>query len=114
MSGHNLYAKSAYNYLQSMCKLEQTNPEVYEAFVRDHHVSRRSDRFWAGLSTDLVIEQVLMRSVKTTGGLTRGRGMGETQRTSWLLSMPACAEMNAAMQRKSTTKPVNSIKKCPL
>ena len=39
-----------------------------------------------------------MRSVKTTGGLTRGRGMGETQRTSWLLSMPACAEMNAAMQ----------------
>ena len=39
-----------------------------------------------------------MRSVKTTGGFTRGRGMGETQRTSWLLSMPACAEMNAAMQ----------------
>ena len=81
-----------------MCKLEQTNPEVYEAFVRGHHVSRRSDRFWAGLSTDLVIEQVLMRSVKTTGNLTTGRGMGETQRTSWLLSMPACAEMNAAMQ----------------
>ena len=39
-----------------------------------------------------------MRSVKTTGGLTRGMGMGETQRTPWLLSMPACAEMNAAMQ----------------
>ena len=39
-----------------------------------------------------------MRSVKTTGGLTRGRGMGEKQRTSWLLSMPACAEMNAAIQ----------------
>ena len=97
-SGHNLYAKSAYIYLQSMRKLEQTNPEVYEAFVRRHHVSRRSDQFWAGLSTDLVIEQAVMRSVKTTGGLTRGRGMGETQRTSWLLSMPACAEMNAATQ----------------
>ena len=39
-----------------------------------------------------------MRIVKTTGGLTRGRGMGKTQRTSWLLSMLACAEMNAAMQ----------------
>ena len=97
-SGHNLYATSTYIYLQSMCKLEQTNPEVYEAFMKGHHVSRRSDRFWAGLSTDLVIEQVLMRSVKTTGVLTRGRGMGETQRASWLLSMPACAEMNAAMQ----------------
>ena len=39
-----------------------------------------------------------MRSVKTTGGLTTGRGMGEMQRASWLLSMPACAEMNVAMQ----------------
>ena len=97
-SGHNLYTKSAYIYLQIMCKIEEMHPEIYEAFMRGHHVSRRSDRFWAGLSTDLVIEQVLMRSVKTTGGLTRGRSMGEMQRASWLLSMPACAEMNVAMQ----------------
>ena len=81
-----------------MCKIEETHPKVYEAFMRGHHVSRRSDRFWAVLSTDLVIEQVLMRSVKTTGGLTTGRAMGETQRASWLLSMPACAEINVAMQ----------------
>ena len=52
----------------------------------------------AGLSTDLLIEQVLMRSVKTTGGLTRGRGMSESQRSSWLLSTPICAEVNMALQ----------------
>ena len=67
-------------------------------FMKGHHVSRRSDRFWAGLSSDLVIEQVLMRSVKITGGLTRGSGMDESQRASWLLSMPACAEINVAMK----------------
>ena len=78
-SGHNLYTKSAYIYLQIMCKIEETHPEVYEAFMRGHHVLRRFDHFWAGLSTDLVTEQVLMRSVKTTGDLTRERGMGETQ-----------------------------------
>ncbi|KAH3798705.1 hypothetical protein DPMN_156829 [Dreissena polymorpha] len=39
-----------------------------------------------------------MRSLKRTGGLTRGRGMSEIQRTSWLSSIPACAEMNQAMQ----------------
>ena len=61
-------------------------------------VIRRSDRYWAGLSSDLVIEQVLMRSVKTTGSLTRGRGLTETQRLVWLLSMPACAEVNGALQ----------------
>ena len=39
-----------------------------------------------------------MRSVKTSGGLTRGRGMSETQRLVWVMSMPACAEVNDAMQ----------------
>ena len=39
-----------------------------------------------------------MRSVKTTGGFTRGRGMSEIQRLVWLLSRPACSEVNLAMQ----------------
>lgn len=49
----------------------------------------------------LAIEQVLMRSVKTAGGLTTGRGIGERQRALWLLSMPSCAEVNQAMQEVS-------------
>ena len=44
------------------------------------HVIRRSDRFWAGFSSDLVIESVLMKSLKAIIGLTRGRGMSELQR----------------------------------
>ena len=36
-----------------------------------------------------------MRSVNTKGNLTRGRGVTEAER---LLSMPACAEINYAMQ----------------
>ena len=44
-----------------------------------------------------MIEQVLMRSVKSQGGLTRGRGMNEFQKLVWLLSMPACAQVNLAM-----------------
>lgn len=97
-AGHHNYTKSLHIYPQKMDKLKETHPEVYSQFQEGHHVIRRSDRFWAGLSTDLVIEQVLMRSVKTTGGLTRGRGMSETQRSVWLLSTPACAEVNLAMQ----------------
>ena len=61
-------------------------------------LARRSDRFWGGLSTDLVIEQVLMRSLKTSGGLTRGRGMTELQQIIWILSTPACAKVNLSMQ----------------
>ena len=39
-----------------------------------------------------------MRSLKSNGGLTRGTGMGEHERLVWLLGLPACAEVNAAMQ----------------
>ena len=39
-----------------------------------------------------------MRSLKTSGGLTRGRGLTETQRLIWILSTPSCAEINSAMQ----------------
>ena len=55
-SGHNQYAKSAHIYLQMMHDLENTL--VYKSFMSGLHVVRRSDRLWAGLSTDLVIEQV--------------------------------------------------------
>ena len=54
--------------------------------------------FWGGLSTDRVIEQVLMRSIKSVWGMTRCRGLSEAQRAQWLLSMPACAEKNNAIQ----------------
>ncbi|KAK3092092.1 hypothetical protein FSP39_025112 [Pinctada imbricata] len=97
-ASHNLYLKSAYLYLSDMQQLESKHPEIYAFFEAGHHVIRRSDRFWAGLSSDIVIEQVLMRSMKTSGGLTRGRGMTELQRVQWLLSSPACAEINYAMQ----------------
>ena len=97
-AGHSQYTKSVHIYIQHMQKLEDCHPDVFDAFMQGHHVLRRSDRLWAGLSVDLVIEQVFMRSIKSAGGLTRGRGMADSQRTQWLMSTPACADMNNAMQ----------------
>ncbi|KAK6178790.1 hypothetical protein SNE40_011297 [Patella caerulea] len=81
-----------------MSRLEEEHPSVYQQFCSGKHVVRRSDRAWAGLSVDLIIEQCLMRSIKTTGGLTRGRGFTEAQRLIWVMSTPACAEVNRSMQ----------------
>ena len=89
-AGHRLYAKSAYIYLQLMNELQNTHPNIYNNFQNGLHCARRSDRFWAGLSTDLMIEQVLMRSVKTSGGLTRGRGLSETRAAACLVNVNAC------------------------
>ncbi|KAG7163747.1 hypothetical protein Hamer_G002985 [Homarus americanus] len=43
-----------------------------DKFSRGFHVIRRSNQCWAGLSSDLVSEQTLMRSLKSSGGLTHG------------------------------------------
>ena len=97
-AGHNLYAKSVYIYLQMMLELSETHPDIHKCFLEGLHVVRRSNRYWAGLSMDLIIEQVLMRSLKTSGGLTRGRGFTDVQRLVWLLSIPACTDINQCMQ----------------
>ena len=60
------------------------------------HAIRRSDRNWAGLWTDLVIEQVMMRAVKSRGGLTHGRGLTDSVRLVWIKSMHQCASLTAA------------------
>ena len=63
-----------------------------------HRSIWRNEREWAGLSPDYVIKTVLMRSLKTSGGLTGGRRMSEQQGAIWILSMPTCASLNSTMQ----------------
>ncbi|KAG7164291.1 hypothetical protein Hamer_G003443 [Homarus americanus] len=81
-----------------MCQLEARHPDVYDKFSRGFHVIRRSNQCWAGLSSDLVIEQTLMRSLKSSGGLTHGSGMTEEMRALWTMSIPITSEYNNAMQ----------------
>ena len=49
-----------------------------------------------------------MKSLKSPGGLTRGRGMDETQRLTWLLSSPKCAEVNNVMQALTSLNLITS------
>ena len=97
-TGHIHYTKSARLYLQEMNNLPKTHPWLYEQLaVKRLFTVRRTDRFWAGLWTDLSIEQLLMKSLKNRGGLTRGRGMTESVRTLWTYSMHKCAAVHNAM-----------------
>ena len=75
-TGHIHYTKSARLYLQMMLKLPEDHPWLYDQLaVKKLFTVRRSDRKWAGLWTDFSIEQILMKSLKNRGGLTRGRGI---------------------------------------
>ena len=78
--------------------MKKSTPDVFLAVKNGQHVVGRSERFWTGLSSDLIIEQVTMQRMKTTGWLTRGRGFSETQRLLRLLSTPVTAEIDNVMQ----------------
>ncbi|CAL8248479.1 unnamed protein product [Merluccius merluccius] len=55
--------------------------------------------WWSGLSSDLVIEQTLIRSLKSSGGWTHGSGMTEDMQALWTMSTtPITSEYNNAMQ----------------
>ena len=60
-----------------MPRLPEPHLGAHPNSTEGYHVLRRSDMYWVGLSTDLVIEQVSMR---THVGLTRGNGIIENQR----------------------------------
>ena len=84
-SGHHQYAKSARLHLQTMLELPEKFPLIHSLFIKDgFHTVRRSDRFWARLWSDLIIEQCLMRSLQSRGGLTRGRRVTESVRQIWV------------------------------
>src|SRR6218665_3713190 len=97
-TGHNNYAKSGRLYLQMMLELPLTHPWLYDKFVNHgFHAVRRSDRYWAALSTDLIIEQVMMKAIKGRGGLTHGRGMNDSVCLLWVRSLHKCAGVRNAL-----------------
>ena len=53
-TGHYHYAKSARLYLQRMLKLKDNYPWLYQKLKENwYHCVRRTNKFWAGLWTDL-------------------------------------------------------------
>ena len=88
-TGHTNYARCARLYLQEMRKLPQN--------THGEHTVRRTTTNWTGIWTDLAIEQTLMRSLKSRGGLTVGRGMTESVRHQWVLSFCHSASNHDAM-----------------
>ena len=80
-----------------MRKRPSTHPWLHQKFVEEYHTVRRTERQWARLWTDIVIEQVEIRSLKSRGGLTRGRCMTESVQQQWWYSTQACAAIHYAM-----------------
>lgn len=93
-AGHNNYAKSCRLYLQdceNLCRCVKTS------FENGQFTVRRSEKFWSGTWTDMTIEQSLMRSGKTHGGLINITHK-EAAKAKWLLSAHIVAEYSDALR----------------
>ena len=60
---------------------------------------RQSDRDCAGVWIGLTIGQTMMRALKTSGGLTRGRAVTESIHKMRIYTMHSCAEIRTAMNQ---------------
>ena len=98
-AGHLNYVKYAYIYLQQMSKLSNlVSPLLYQRFAVDGCFTvRRSEKYWCEIWSDMTIEQVLMRTMKATGGLTHGRGMSNATISRWVNAMAVCSTVLSAV-----------------
>ena len=106
VSGHNLYTKSAKVYLRQMSNLQAELNNALKHFEEGLHVVRRSYHLWAGLSSDLIIEQVLIAKPENQRGPhERERNDGAT--ASAVAAIHACLcgiqQGNARANRVSYT-----------
>ena len=80
-AGHFNHALSVHLYLQNKNELESKMEfRDYQNLVSNGYFTiRRSGKFWLSIWSDMTIEQTLLRSMKSTGGLTREKGMTDSE-----------------------------------
>lgn len=98
-SGHFQYAKCTHLYVQDMLNLTTKHPDILQHFVEKGYFSiNRSGSPWAAVWSDLVIEQTLMRSLKSSGGLTRGRGISDSVLSKWICGSSAASAICSSVE----------------
>ena len=107
-AGHHHYAKAARLYVQRMLAYEKGSIEekaVIANFKEDgSHVVRYSNHKWSGIWTDLCIEQTLMRTSKSNGGLSGGRFRnGDSAHRCWVQTLSHLSMINSLMQTEDTS-----------
>ncbi|KAJ8951532.1 hypothetical protein NQ314_007663 [Rhamnusium bicolor] len=81
-----------------ICK-NSMDPEDYRKMSqKDCHVVRRNNKLWSGTPLDMIIEQELMRHMKTSGGLTHGREITDSTLSRWITGMPHCLKVTEALE----------------
>ena len=106
--GHHNYAKATQLYVQMMLKYGEGYPEqqaVTESFkMIGSHVVRYSIHELSRIWSDLCIEQTLMRTSKSNGGLSGGRFRnGESAHRCWVQTLSHLSLINRLLETVAFT-----------
>lgn len=73
-----------------MSALESSmTPTNFKQFVTEKLFTiRRTNNPCSGTWSDMTIEQSLMRTMKTSGGVTQGQGLSDNVLGKWVLGLP--------------------------
>ena len=93
-TGHSNYARCLGFHLQLMLNLKGSHPLVCTTRCT---CNKKKRKILAGLWPDLIIKEVLMKYLKSYGGLTHGRALTESVRTLWVNSQHVCSLTYNAM-----------------
>ena len=84
-------------------------PDEYRLFSnKGYFTIHQADEFWAGSFTDQMIEQFLMRILKTSGGMTHGHGITDSTLAKWVHALPRCVPVCDALERLCSVRTATS------
>lgn len=98
-AGHTKYAKGARLYLEQMSEHMKKYKNTFDVFLSEgYHTVRYNSDEWSGTWSDIAIEQTVMKSAKSSGGLTGGRMRGKNSTHNlWCCTLDHMSSINHLM-----------------
>ena len=67
--------------------------KIWKKRCHGYFTIRRTSKVWYVVWSDMTVEQVLMRALKTTGGFIKGRQISNSTCGQWVQTLPLCIPM---------------------
>jgi len=82
-----------------MENLENTmDNAAFQKFTNNFFSIKRSNKFFCGTWSDMIIEQSLMKSSKSKGGFTRGRSTNESVLNKWVNGLLTASNISEGLE----------------
>lgn len=72
---------------------------AFQKFTNDFFSIKRSDKYFCGTWSDMIIEQTLMKSSKSREDFTRGRSTSESVLNKWVYGLVTASNISEGLEK---------------